>query len=80
MAEYKFKVNNMTCDGCVANIQRALEESEDIASFKIELNKKDVTVSSELDQQNVAQIINDAGYDAVPNSGKKGFLNQLFNK
>lgn len=80
MADYNFKVNNMNCNGCVANIQRALESDENIASFTIELSDKKVTVQSELDEQAVAKVIIDAGYDAVPDSGKKGFLNTLFNK
>lgn len=80
MADYKFKVSNMNCEGCVSNIQRALEGDENIASFNIELSDKHVTVQSELDEQAVAQVIRDAGYDAVPDTGKRGLFHTIFSK
>lgn len=78
--EYRLKVSNMNCDGCVANIQRALEADANISSFQIELSDKLVTVNSELEEQVVAQIIKDSGYDATPYTDKKGFLSTIFNK
>ncbi|MCF7809245.1 MAG: heavy-metal-associated domain-containing protein [Candidatus Marinimicrobia bacterium] len=80
MSSYKFKVSNMNCAGCVANIERALSSVEKIDTFDIELSEKRVSVDSDLDEQAVAQVIIEAGYEAVPDDGRQGFLSKLFNK
>ncbi len=78
MQQHEFTVANMNCDGCVANIRRALEEAS-IAEFDIELSKKLVSVTADLEAEAVAAIIQEAGYEARPASEKKqGFPGKLF--
>lgn len=78
MAVHSYKVSNMNCDGCVTNIRRALEDAE-IQEFDIQLSKKLVTVTTEMDGEAVASLIKEAGYDAQPDSEKQGgFFNKLF--
>jgi copper chaperone CopZ len=72
-------VSNMTCNGCVANIQKALEADERVKTIDIQLSKKRVTVSGELTADETAKIIQDAGYDASIGAKKTGLLSKLFN-
>ena len=77
MPNYDFAVSNMNCNGCVSNIKQALEKANKIETFDVQLETKHVSVSSELDEQTVAQIIIDAGYDAVPAQKKRGLFSRF---
>lgn len=78
MSESQFKVANMNCDGCVTNIRNALEEA-DIQEYDIQLNKKLLSVTSDRDNEQIINILAEAGYQAKLQSGDKGFLARLFN-
>ncbi|MCF6238172.1 MAG: heavy-metal-associated domain-containing protein [Candidatus Marinimicrobia bacterium] len=71
-----FTVNNMTCNGCVANI-KGLEVDARIKSIDIKLAKKQVTVEGDLTFEEGAELIRDAGYQPEAGVEKKGFLGNL---
>ncbi len=78
MEKHVFKVSDMNCDGCVANIQRGLEADSRIKSFDIQLSKKQVSVEGDLNLEEGAEIIRNSGYSPEPSTEKKGFLGSLF--
>lgn len=78
MEKQIFTVSNMNCNGCVSNIKQALEADKRVANIDFELTKKLVTVSGDLTPEEVAGIIQEAGYDASIGAQKTGFLNKLF--
>lgn len=78
MEKQYFTVNNMTCGGCVSNIQKALEEDDRINTIDIQLSKKLVTVTGELSAAETASVIQAAGYNAQVGKPKTGILGKLF--
>ena len=58
----KYKVLNMNCNHCVANISKALEQNDEIEKFKINLKKKEVIVTGDVSKETVIKCIEDAGY------------------
>lgn len=78
MDKHVFTVNNMTCNGCVSNIQQGLEADARIKSIDIKLSKKLVTVEGDLTSEEAAEIIQNSGYQAEVGSQKKSFLGNLF--
>lgn len=62
MAEVVFKVNDMTCGGCAGKIQKALEESDSSLQVEIDIDKKKVSVTGEITETNVSDIISKTGY------------------
>ena len=59
-----FNVENMKCSGCSANVEQALEPIASVESVAIDLDKKTVEISGEIDAQIIAKVISDAGYPA----------------
>lgn len=78
MDKHVFTVNNMTCEGCVANIQRGLDADSRIKSINIKLSKKSVVVEGDLTSDEAAELIRNAGYKPEAGVEKKGFLGNLF--
>jgi len=78
MNKHVFTVNNMTCNGCVSNIQQGLEADERIKSINIKLSKKVVMVEGDLSSEEAAEVIRNSGYEPEPGTQKKGFLGNLF--
>ncbi len=60
--EKVFKVTSMTCNHCKANITKALEKVNAIESFNIDLERKLITVQSNLTQDEIKAHIEGAGY------------------
>ena len=78
MNKHVFTVNNMTCEGCVSNIQRGLEGDARIKSINIKLSKKRVIVEGNLTVEEAAEVIMDAGYQPEVGVEKKGFPGNFF--
>jgi len=78
MEKQLLTVSNMTCNGCVSNIQKALEEDKRIQTIDIQLSKKLVSVTGDLTPEETAKVIQDAGYDATIGAQKSGFFGKLF--
>lgn len=61
----KLLVENMHCNGCAKRIEESLKKNKDIKKVKINLNTKEVTITStnELDIDNIKETINNLGYN-----------------
>lgn len=59
-----FKVDSMSCNHCVANITKALNELEKVEKVKINLKKKQVDITGDVTSQEVLTCFEDAGYPA----------------
>ena len=80
MEKHVFTVDNMTCNGCVANIRQSLEADQRIQSIDIQLSRKRVTVEGDINSQETAEIIRQAGYHPEEGSKSKGLLGGLFSR
>lgn len=65
--EQSFKVEGMSCQGCVNSIQTLLDTSGKVQSAKVDLENKRVTVESDmaLNLDDMNEIIADTPYDFV---------------
>ncbi len=61
----KFKVENMTCGGCVKSITRAVQNSDAAAQVDADLQTKIVDIRTVRPETEVAAILAKAGYEAV---------------
>lgn len=59
-----FKVNGMMCEHCKANVEKALNTIQSIKETEIDLESKNVTISSECEISNdeIKEVIENAGY------------------
>lgn len=58
-----YKVVNMNCNHCVANITKALENLEGVDKLAFNLKKKEVKVIGEISPEIVINSIEEAGYE-----------------
>lgn len=66
-SELLFKVSGMTCAGCAATVQRAIEERPDVESASVNVTSGLATVTGEgLTAEPIILAIRDKGYDAEP--------------
>ncbi len=72
MAKTTLKIEGMMCEGCVANVTKALESTEGVESAAVDLKKGTATVmhSGVADEKLIGAVV-DAGFRA---SVKKGLL------
>ncbi len=61
-----FNVEKMMCGGCEANVKKALANVAEIDAVEVDLAAKTVTVEGDIDADDIAKIISDAGYPATP--------------
>lgn len=65
MSELKILVENMTCEGCVSNIKKALN-SIDLNELDFDLKNKLTFIKDEnLDEKLVLKTLKRAGYSAI---------------
>jgi len=57
-----FKVLNMNCNHCVANITKALKNLDGVDDISFNLKKKEVTIVGEILPKAVIDTIENAGY------------------
>ena len=62
--ETVFSVEKMMCGGCSANVEKALAGIDTVDSVIVDLEEKTVTVEGDIDTEDIAKIITDAGYPA----------------
>jgi copper chaperone len=63
-----FKIDGMTCSGCVASVQRVLTALDGVQRADVSLEKKEATVSYEpgrVTPDDLKTAVEDAGYDVV---------------
>lgn len=61
MAEV-YRVDGMTCDGCIRSVTRAVQAEYPDCDVKVDLDKGEVTVDRADDRKRVARAIEDAGF------------------
>ena len=59
-----FKVDGITCGGCVGSITRALTAADEDVKVEVDLNSKTVKVESKLPALQIIDVITTAGFDA----------------
>lgn len=62
MTKTTYKVEGMTCDGCVRSLTRAIHAVKSDADVVIDLKAGTLSVS-ELDESIIGQAVEDAGFD-----------------
>ncbi len=72
MAKTTLKIEGMMCEGCAANVTKALESTEGVESAAVDLKKGTATVmhSGVADEKLIGAVV-DAGFRA---SVKKGLF------
>lgn len=70
------KVEGMHCQHCQATVEKVLSGLQGVSSAKVDLDKKTATVSLESDVSDdvLMQTVNDAGFQAISVTEKKGFF------
>jgi len=63
--ETLFNVEKMMCGGCEANVKKVLSEVASVESVEVDLEAKTVKITGEINAQEIATIISDAGYPAA---------------
>ena len=58
-----FKVNGMTCGGCVRAVTNAIRNVDPDASLEVDLAGKRVSVQSKAEAASIEAAITDAGYE-----------------
>ena len=56
-----FKVSNMSCNHCVANITKALTQLAKVENFEINLKKKKVDIIGDITSQEIVKCLTEAG-------------------
>ena len=62
----KFTINGMSCNHCVATVERAVNELPGIQKVKVNLKKNEGVVKfdeSQIDAQQIAEKVTAAGFD-----------------
>ncbi len=68
MEQIQFKVEGMTCGGCVKSIQNALSSRDGVADTKADLDSKTVTIEfdpARIQKDALISAIEDAGFDVA---------------
>jgi copper ion binding protein len=68
MSETRLRVPDMSCEGCVATVGRALEALPGVAAVDVDLDAKLVRVEHDRDRTATAQLrsaVEDQGYDVT---------------
>ncbi len=72
MAKTKLKIEGMMCEGCVANVKRALEAVTGVTSVEVDLKKGTATIQQDgVSDDALVRAVVDAGFRA---SVKRGLL------
>lgn len=57
-----FRVANMGCGGCARSITAVLRKVDPTADIRVDLQRREVAVSGDLDAERVARALSDAGF------------------
>lgn len=63
----KIIIEGMSCNHCVARVEKALMEVEGVKSVKVDLKEKTAVVdlSHDVDDSMLKAAVDDAGYDVI---------------
>ena len=61
----KILIEGMRCNKCVAHVKEALEELKDAKSIEVNLEGKYAIVDTTSDDEEIREVIDDAGYDVI---------------
>jgi len=62
--KYTFNVPDMSCNHCRMRIEKAMNESGRVKGVTVDLQSKRVTLESDLTEDEIVKIFDNAGYDA----------------
>lgn len=62
--KYVFSVDGLMCEKCVARLTNVLTAEDGVASALVSLADKTATVEADLSEEEVKNLIEDAGFDA----------------
>lgn len=62
----RLHVPDMSCNHCVATIEKALNSLDPAAEVKCDLSDRTVAVTAAVPVENVLKALSDAGYEARP--------------
>lgn len=65
MATLKFRVPNITCDGCAKTITDEILTHESDAKVEVDVQAKTVSVETDASEESIKQIITAVGYDVA---------------
>lgn len=60
-----YRVDGMTCDGCIRSVTRAIQAEYPGSDVKVDLDKGEVSVDRADDRKKVARAIEDAGFSVA---------------
>lgn len=60
----RFKVPGMTCGGCARSITKAIQSVDPAAKIDTNVPERLVTVETAANEQSLAEVIREAGYEA----------------
>lgn len=63
--KYTFNVPDMSCNHCKMRIEKAMNDSGKVNSVEIDLASKKVKLVSDLTEEDLVKIFDNAGYDAT---------------
>ena len=61
-----FHVPDMTCDGCLRAVIRALQTLDPLARIEGDLDARTITVTSTKEETALLAVLSSAGYPAIP--------------
>lgn len=61
----KIMIEGMSCGHCVKHVQEALEGLNDVSSVEVNLAEKYAVVETTVEDSQLQEVIDDAGYDVV---------------
>lgn len=62
--KYTFKVPDMSCNHCKMRIEKIMADSGKVKNLEIDLESKKVSLESDLSQEDLIELFDEAGYDA----------------
>ena len=69
MSSIRLSISGMSCAGCVASVENALNNTAGVASASVNFAEHTATVEGDVDTAELIRQVKDAGYDAAELSG-----------
>ena len=63
--QYYFKVNGMKCDGCVSNVEKAINKLPGIEAVEVDLETAMAVVKGAASAESIGAAIDQAGFNAI---------------
>ncbi len=60
-----FKVEGMKCNKCTERIERVMNSMDEIKYVECNLDEKTVVVDSDMNEEEIKELIEDMGFDVV---------------